>query len=81
MRSIPGGGSYFYLFSASLGCLGVLGDKPFLGSRNASRQCAETPMKVLIAEDAEAAEARREKQSRSRLYFETPAQRVAFNAF
>ena len=81
MRSIPGGDSGFYLFSASLGCLGVLGDKPFLGARNASSQCAETPMKVLIAEDAEVAEARREKQSRPRPYFVTSAPWVASSAF
>jgi len=81
MRSIPGGDSDFGPFSASLGCLGVLGDRPFLGARNALRQCAETPMKMPIAEDTEAAEARREKQSRPRLYFVVSAQGVASNAF
>jgi hypothetical protein len=38
-------------------------------------------MKTPIAEEAEEAEARREKQSSSRPYFETSAQRVAFSAF
>src|SRR5208283_809112 len=64
MRSTLAGDSVFFLFSASLSCLGVLGDNPFLGSCRTNGQCAEPPMKRHIAEDAEAAEARREKQSR-----------------
>ena len=42
---------------------------------------AETPMKMPIAEDAEVAEARGEKQSRPLLYFVALAKWVASNAF
>jgi hypothetical protein len=69
------------LFSASLSYLGVLGDNPFLGSCRTKGQCAEAPMKRHIAEDAEAAEARREKQKQDLPYFRTPAPRMASSAF
>ena len=44
------------LFSASLGCLGVLGDRLFLDSCGASVQCAVASMKMPIAEVTEVAE-------------------------
>ena len=81
MRSTLAGDSVFFLFSASLSYLGVLGDNPFLGSCRTKGQCAEAPMKRHIAEDAEAAEARREKQKQDLPYFRTPAPRMASSAF
>jgi hypothetical protein len=83
MRSTLAGDSGLFLFSASLSNLGVLGDKPFLGSRRTKSQCAEAPMKMHIAEDAEATEARREKQKQDLpyfTYFRTPAPRMASSA-
>jgi hypothetical protein len=50
------------LFSAYLGCLGVLGDRLFLGNCGAWSQCAARFEKKPIAEDAEVAEVRREKK-------------------
>jgi hypothetical protein len=49
------------LFSASLGSLGLLGDRLFLSLYSTNSQCAIRTKKKLIAEDAEMAEARREK--------------------
>jgi len=50
------------LFSASLGYFGVLGDKPFHWCFGALNLCIPRTQKGPIAEDAEATEARREKQ-------------------
>jgi hypothetical protein len=50
------------LFPASLGNLGVLGDRYFLRCFAAVNLCVQGPKKGLIAEDAEVAEARREKK-------------------
>ena len=47
------------LFSATLCSLRDLRDRLFLGCNSAYGQCAEAPMKGLIAEAAEEAEARR----------------------
>jgi hypothetical protein len=50
------------LFSASLGCLGVLGDMPFHRCFGALTLCTARPQEGIIAEDAEVTEARREKK-------------------
>jgi hypothetical protein len=59
----------FYFFSANLCCPGVLGDMLFLGPCSAYSHCANATKEKLIAEDAEAAEVRRGKPSKSLLYF------------
>jgi hypothetical protein len=60
------------LFSASLGCLGVLGDMPFHRCFGALTLCTARPQEGIIAEDAEVTEARREKQKQDLPYFRTP---------
>jgi hypothetical protein len=51
------------LFSASLGCLGVLGDMHFHWFLGALTRCVPRTEEGLIAEDAEAAEARRKDKN------------------
>jgi hypothetical protein len=55
---------FFYLFSAYLGYLGVLGDRHFQCWVGAGNQCADPALKMPIAEDAEVAEVRRERKKK-----------------
>jgi hypothetical protein len=55
----------FSLSSANLGYLGILGERHFHCCFGASTLCVPEREKGTFAEDTEAAEVRREKQSRS----------------